>query len=188
VVEDWYRHAVSHAEAQAPRVDRYLRPAAGGGLGAKLREGKLELKQRVKAYGLQPLGSAAVGKIELWRKWVFDLADAGAEAASLRSTADWIAVEKARQLGRFTPGAGDRLARVPLAPLLPAACDCELTQVRLASDEVWWTLGFEAFSDAGDALSLLLATARLLLAPVDDLPLPAHASAGYAAWLALHAP
>ncbi|MFN2285080.1 MAG: hypothetical protein ACK2UQ_11710, partial [Anaerolineae bacterium] len=51
----WYHYGERAPEAQPTRIDYYLRLSDHGDLGIKLREGRIEIKQRAKQYGAQQL-------------------------------------------------------------------------------------------------------------------------------------
>ena len=72
----WFREYQGSLEGPAHRVDYYLRLADGDSLGIKVREGRLEIKQRHRTYGMVEFHERATGLVEHWRKWSFQLAQA----------------------------------------------------------------------------------------------------------------
>ncbi|MBN1673540.1 MAG: hypothetical protein JXR37_21015 [Kiritimatiellae bacterium] len=181
-IHAWLQRAGCTLEAKPARTDHYLR-LADEALGVKLREGRLELKQRVDSAGVISLHQRAAGLVERWRKWSFALADSvEALNALLRPASCWIAVNKERALCTVPPPQTPREETpAPASPL--QGCNLELTAVRAGRNE-WWSLGFEAFGPAETVLaSLRRATTRLFTG--DEPPtLHAEASYGYPKWLA----
>lgn len=100
-VAAWFRELGPHVEVQAPRVDRYLRPA-GQALNVKLREASVELKRRESENRIVSVGPSARGRLERWTKWSFLLQAHGGEDAS---GASWIAVRKRRRMRCWVPTA-----------------------------------------------------------------------------------
>ena len=93
-VTAWYEAQVCAASDQPPRTDFYLRLDDDDSLGIKLREGRIEVKQRKEAGGLVQLSEKVVGQVEAWRKWSFDLAET---EESVAEATQWVGVWKARR-------------------------------------------------------------------------------------------
>jgi hypothetical protein len=190
-------------------VDRYLRLPGLDGLGIKLREGRIEIKQRQRKYGVLHLpgdtplherppqrdaqdkelepGNAsagrAVGQVESWRKWSFGLANRPL-ARLATPAASWIAVRKARSLRIYQIGENQRV--VPLATGDDAlqGCSMELTDVEVFG-QAWWTLGLEAFGDESALQEGLLTVAGHVVASHLPVALDVQDSYGYPKWLDL---
>jgi hypothetical protein len=167
------------------RVDRYLVPVSGPGLGVKVREGAaLELKSLRAELGERAFTDRATGRLERWAKWQVSIASAPTEASG---DDEWVAVEKARRLRRFTIEAGStepHAAREVASGLpLDVGCDAELTGLRVPGG-AFWTIGFEAFGPDDAQEGVLMAAARHLLS---DLPagvtLHIGDSLSYPAWI-----
>lgn len=115
------------------RTDHYL-VFPEPGVGVKMREGRLEIKQRV---GVRAEPEWA-GIMEHWVKWSADAAP-----DHFRGNGTWRAVRKSRRLLVLVPGE---------AGLLPApsgsdpgeGCNLELTELEMDGTRAW-TLGFEAY-------------------------------------------
>jgi hypothetical protein len=136
----WFQGAAGEPALQARRVDAYLPLPGIDSLGIKLREGRIEVKQRLRAYGLFHPHPRVAGWLEGWRKWSFGLAAAGGGGTVLPLLApSWIAVEKTRRLRRYR--VEDRGAVAPMsADAYPErGCDWELTAIR-ATNGTWWSL------------------------------------------------
>jgi hypothetical protein len=180
-VKIWFEAQVGSPPPQPARVDYYLRLDDTNSLGIKLREGRVEIKQRERPGEVVRLGDEAVGLVESWRKWPFALAEGEIDGTS---HAGWVGVWKQRRWclfevfgnGRFTPA---------FSPIhLQQGCACELTEVLLTdSDEQWWSLGFEAFGDGGSRRESLLHIARQLLGTAVAPKLLIENSYSYPEWL-----
>lgn len=178
----WFEAQVCTAPPQPPRTDYYLRLAEGDSLGIKLREGRIEAKQREGTSRLVQLDERAAGQAESWRKWSFELAEMGESAAD---AAQWAGVWKARRWCLFRVGENGRITPAPLDAILEQGCACELTEVRLIDTaELWWSLGFEAFGGtAVDRRGQLLHTAGYFLGQGNGPLLPIEQSYSYPKWL-----
>jgi hypothetical protein len=172
-------------EEQPLRVDRYLRLTEGDALGIKLREGRIEIKQRHRQYGTVRFRERVAGWVEGWRKWSFWLDRAQARPMSPTGPAEsWIAVEKERRLRGYRVTAGGEVTALPAGQYAVGGCHVELTRVGVAGEE-WWSLGLETFGDGPAAKENLLNLAVQILVG-DDLPiLEARDSYGYPEWLGL---
>lgn len=67
-IQYWFDQVNSSPAAQPVRTDHYLQQEEMTSLGVKLREGRIEIKQRVREFGQSCFGSNVVGTIEGWRK------------------------------------------------------------------------------------------------------------------------
>ena len=183
-VTAWFEAQICTVPAQPPRTDFYLRLAEGDSLGIKLRQGRMEVKQREGTSRLVQLGQRAAGRVESWRKWSFELAET---EESVAGTAQWLGVWKARRWCLFVVGENGRITPAPTDATLEQGCACELTDVRLAdSSELWWSLGFESFG--GTAVTRrerLLSVARQFLGQDGAPILDVEQSYSYPRWLHL---
>ena len=178
----WFQEQVCAAPSQPARIDYYLQLNENDSLGIKLRQGRMEAKQREGTSQWVQLGKRAAGQAESWRKWSFELAET---EESVTNATQWLGVWKARRWCLFTVGENGRITPAPTTAILEQGCACELTDVRLAdSSERWWSLGFEAFG--GTAVTRrerLLHVARRFLDHEDAPLLAAERSYSYPKWL-----
>ena len=166
-----------------PRVDHYLRISEGDSLGIKLREGRIEVKQRQRQLGAVRLQERVIGMVEHWRKWSFALASEASDLAGMTVPASgWVGVRKERQLSRYRITADRKLIAMPALEYPDQGCDLELTSIRVSGSE-WWTLGFEAFGGEANLQGHLSLAAEQLLGATGPPPLPFQDSYGYPKWL-----
>ncbi|MDX1613181.1 MAG: hypothetical protein R3300_02660 [Candidatus Promineifilaceae bacterium] len=183
-VTSWYRELPGPLSSAETRVDRYLRLDEGEAVGIKLREGNLEIKRRVEAFGKVSFPNRVTGRLEHWRKWSFALGidtDAGDYVAG--SDSDWLAVNKTRQLRRYLVEGG-RLLALPVSDV-ERGCEVELAQVTLLQS--WWSIALEAFGPEGELRQTLESVAERVFATPPPITLTVEASFSYPQWLALPA-
>jgi hypothetical protein len=182
LVEAWFEDNICAESAQPARIDYYLRLNEGDSLGIKLREGRIEAKQREGEVLPVQLSERALGRVESWCKWSFDLAET---EVSVAEAAQWVGVEKARRWCLFAVGENGRITSAPSDTVLERGCACELTEVRqIDTAELWWSLGFEAFGGtAVDRRDQLRHAARHFLGQGNGPLLPVEQSYSYPKWL-----
>ncbi len=182
-VLEWFQQSEHKPEEQPSRVDYYLRHTHQGSLGIKLREGRVEIKQRQRQYGVVRFHQRVAGMVENWRKWSFELSEAGRDLSSAAVPASsWIGVEKERTLRRYRLTGDNEIVAVSVGEGSGQTCSLELTSIHVEGAE-WWSLGFEAFDDeVADEGSLLL-VAKQVLTACQPPALRARDSHGYPKWL-----
>jgi hypothetical protein len=184
-VREWFVQGDPAPIDEPPRVDHYLCLQRTNALGIKLREGRIEIKQRLRQYGNIRFHRRVTGVIEHWRKWSLPLAMAGESLAeNLVPRSSWIDVRKERMLRGYRCDAEGQVAAIP-GGYADRGCHLELTNVQ-AGDRVWWTLAFEAYGAEPSLRGSLVSTMGYILER-DGAPcsLDARDSFGYARWLAL---
>jgi hypothetical protein len=168
----------------ASREDAYLLDPELGGLSVKVRAGTaLEVKVYRGSPGILDIAGRVRGRIESWQKWSFPHSPLNQDGDDL---VGWRVIGKRRLLAWFSPAHGHAAVAVPeLAPEL--GCAVELTEVR-ASDEIWWSLGFEATGPADLLRSALQSTAAQIFAQAmpGDVELAMGHCQSYAQWLRRH--
>jgi hypothetical protein len=185
-------HHFSNDDQQPGRFDFYLiSKTMRNDLGIKLREGSVEIKERVADFGAHTFGNLAEGRVEAWRKWSFKLAHTreGGTDEALHITrqdghsGDWMPVGKERLLVMLEIGEEGRvlLSDAP-AFSLQEGCGVELTKVRLP-DRVCYTFALEAFSQAGQEYPNLKRAMDSMTAEIPDLKLLLSESMGYPEFL-----
>jgi hypothetical protein len=182
-VADWFQRPTGVPGDQQTRVDHYLRFEEGEAVGIKLREGRIEVKQRYRRLGLVHLHERAAGQVDHWRKWGFEVAGGDADPGLLLTPASsWIGIEKERRLRRYRIGRDGRITAVPVLEMCTHGCDLELT--RLAAEGAdWWTIGLEAFGEESILRDHLLLAAEFVFGTEGSPVLEADDSASYPEWL-----
>ena len=182
-VEAWFHQGAGGVDQEPGRVDRYLHLAHVEDLGIKLRQGRLEIKQRVGQQNLVRFHRRVAGLVEEWHKWSFALSEPESALAQAAAVAGaWIPVQKERQLRRYRVTDDGRVIALTASASPHRGCELELSRVEVAG-EAWWTLALEAFGEPSTLRADLLAVARHVFASDQSPALPARDSRGYAAWL-----
>ena len=184
-VQAWFHGGLGQLTPAQARVDHYLRIAEGDALGVKLREGRIEVKQRQRLLGAMPLQARVSGIVEHWRKWSFPLTRRTGPALDTPVPAlGWVGVHKERQLSRYRLTGDGKLVAMSPARYPEQGCDLELTAVRVRGRE-WWTLALEAFGPSSSVCENLQRVAEVVFGTGDSPTLDATDSYGYPRWLEL---
>ncbi|MGP1382462.1 MAG: hypothetical protein ACTS2F_02825 [Thainema sp.] len=171
-VRDWWvernHHYPTHnfQPTVESRTDWYLRLPQHIDLSIKLREGQIEVKQRICDRGIQLLSPSIHGHVGQWIKWSFPLAEA---ATTIQKRFDqkeqWIAVAKTRQSKTYylaDNGATENGMETAIAFSTSgdsfdqqhhAGCSVEIAEV-IAFDQRWFSLGIEAFGTVDTVASV----------------------------------
>jgi len=186
-LEEWFRGAENHgftAGGGEHRTDLYLRDDKQPELGIKQRGGKegTEIKGLVAVHREGISIGPFVGPIEIWAKWSSDAVQIPENAM--------IKVGKRRWLRKFATDTGqpheieldEREAPLDAQPLPTNGCNVELTLIHVGPEQLWWSLGFEAFGSLSRVQASLEAAATAL---VQRRPpsLEAGVLASYPVWL-----
>ena len=180
----WFESCPGDWQEQLARTDYYLLNPDSDALGIKLREGRLELKQRLLELGVANLHDHVWGLLERWQKWSFVLAGTPSILQEInRPESVWLAMHKQRKLRRYRFDHEAFIEPVPVDHLPLQGCTVELTNVRCA-DQAWWSLAFEAYGTETSSREILVAVARQLFEGHEAPVLAAVNSYGYPRWLA----
>ena len=179
----WFYNHPGKPEEKAERTDYYLLHT-GPSLGIKLREGKIEIKQRKTQMGIMEFMNQQEGFAEQWGKWSFSIDEENPDIIPLiRPSSDWLPVTKKRFLLRYA-WEHERIFPVSTDAQYMQACDTELSVIH-CNDETWWSLCFEAFGREGQNTKKLKQVTSWLFDP----PAPQHFESGhsfaYPYWLSL---
>jgi hypothetical protein len=182
---EWFQAGGSDPCAPASRTDYYLRRPNGDALGIKLREGRIEIKQRQRQYGVLRLHQRVAGRVEGWQKWSLALARADSGIGSgVALDPAWLGVKKERRLRVYQLTADQEVKAISVSGNSAQGCSMELTQVSVG-EQVWWSLGFEAFGDESALQESLLLIAWHVLAAGAPPTLNAQDSCSYPQWLGM---
>lgn len=179
----WFQRGGKQPAAPGHRVDHYFCLVEGDSLGIKVREGRMEVKQRRHTYRVVRLHERVAGVMESWSKWSFALAASEQDPASPLAPAQaWAAVEKKRWLRRYRTTSDGQIVAVSAREYPPAGCDWELTEVGVGG-KTWWTVAFEAFGMESTQQETLNQVAGYILLAAEPPDLDAEHSCGYPGWL-----
>lgn len=179
----WYHYGERAPEAQPTRIDYYLRLASNDDLGIKLREGRIEIKQRAEQYGVEQLHARVHGLVEGWRKWSFGVSDLGSGLGDLTGPRPaWIAIRKARRLRRYGVTDAGEIIAIAGAEIAPQGCNIELAEITLHG-KTWWSLAFETFGPEATLHATFTRVVQHVLRGNTVPHLDADHSYGYAHWM-----
>ena len=138
---------VPQFEEQPARVDHYHCFTSKGSMGIKIREGRIEMKNRFRDYGIVLFNRQVEGKVECWHKWSFEInqTDSNYQKA-LDSNTSWVSVKKERKLCKYKITKDKQVIVLPKSEYSKNACNLELTNISIRGKQ-WWSLGFEAYGD-----------------------------------------
>ena len=180
----WFQRVGQKPQEQTPRVDYYLDLGEQGDLGIKLREGRIEIKQREAHHGAVQLGPQVAGIMERWRKWSWSRGDSELEPAQhWMSPPAWVGVRKKRWLLVYQTGFEDGVSRAPEGSVIEQGCQVELSRIQTQGQSNW-SLSLEGFGgETAGSKALLAVAVHLFSREAIDLPLCASNSYGYPQWL-----
>jgi hypothetical protein len=140
-IEDW------------TRKDFYLKTAAPAKQSIKLREGNLEIKQRLKdldALHFDPKNAKKRGgMVELWCKWGFKVAENDFSTQQIigNGLVEWIEVAKERLLVKYALETNGNLIIIPTKQKAAEGGRVEITKI-LIQNKKYYTFAIAAFSDS----------------------------------------
>jgi hypothetical protein len=177
-VRDWFRRAYQPIR-EDPRVDVYLLTSSRD-LGVKLRQQRIEIKQRIEVQAPEMFRPGIEGRLERWIKWSCAL---GEKHSPMPAEEDhWLPVKKERLLKKFEVTEDDRIE--PAATPVDQGCNVELTSLDVRG-QAWWSLGLEAFGSAERVERNLRRVLRVVLSDPSFPLFEASRSFGFPEWLAL---
>jgi hypothetical protein len=169
-------------EKQRPRVDHYLCISGGDSSGIKLRDGRIEIKQRLNQHGIFHFGHRDAGFVEHWHKWSLDLAGSS-ENLEIPSCL-WIGVRKERLLRAYRVVDDRTVTEVAVGVGPGSGCNWELATVSIeGTEERWWSIGFEAFGKEAGLWNMMSLVAEHFLSEDEAPTLRVEDSYGYPRWL-----
>ena len=178
----WFDQVNSSSVTQPVRTDYYLQQEEKTSLGIKLREGRIEIKQRVREFGQASFASNVVGIIEGWSKWSFLISSRQMGGLSLDVLGNsWLAVEKRRSLNSLQL-VDKEIKWVQIPDFSIGGCNVVLTAIRVGNEN-WWSLGLESYGNGGANFDNLLFAAKHLFSGMFPQNLNTDHSFGYPQWL-----
>ncbi len=201
-VNDWFYQNTRFGDALSKkdgdeRTDLYL-PAVGNiDLSPKLREGKFEIKYRIKTSELKCKSSGASGTIENWLKWKWRYADVKAIGEKYGSDFNEhvissfmeknskefrCKVSKNRFQRKFRIADKNDPIPVPLKEYIETGFKAELTELKI-NGTAWWTIAFEIVGEVPESISILTECVRWAITGYPDNNLQADVSYSYPEWI-----
>ncbi len=146
---DWFASFDMSFDNSKERTDYYLPLPDNDNIGVKIREGKIEVKNRLGQPEVVQLAPSVNGNAEYWVKWSFmSPEDDPLVKEILEKKQDWIPVRKSRMGVKLIPDLQGKIAVLPLTTMGDNGCQIEYTQIFVGSaQERWFTFGFEWFGD-----------------------------------------
>lgn len=181
---EWFCQSAPQPDQYPSRTDYYFHLfSCNDTLGIKLREGRVEIKQRTHQHGVIHLHEQVVGAMEAWQKWSFSLSQADDILPVINaSPLNWVEVDKARQQQQYQITGNNQIVALSVDTPVEQGCNLELTQIQV-DGKAWWTVGFESFGDESALESNLLLTARHIFAKNRPPRLRMLESYSYPGWL-----
>ena len=182
-VAAWFDKVGQEPSELAERTDYYLYLGDGDALGIKLREGRIEIKQRQRQFGPTTFHDRVTGMVEQWHKWSFALAGSADPLGEMPiPTGSWIGVQKVRRLRRYHL-AGDQRREIKAATGWPVqGCHFELTEL-VVEEQVWWSVCLEVFGAKSTFQQTLAFVAGHIMTRNQPPLLDVNNSYGYPRWL-----
>jgi hypothetical protein len=145
---EWFAGQGIHFSNIKPRTDFYLKIPDCQEINIKLREGKIEIKQRKGHPVLHKLGHNASGYLEDWVKWSFSMSETDTLIKDIQKGImyDWIKLYKQRLGVKITTSSGNNWQTHDINEVLPIGCQIEYTKLEVEG-KIWYTFAIEWFGD-----------------------------------------
>jgi hypothetical protein len=132
-------------ENTEPRTDHYL-PLDKDDITVKLREGNIEIMQRIGEAAKGMLTKTTEGVFEHWIKWSFnaDKADKGSQTIVSSNPHNWIETIKTRIGVKLTENANGDLQIIPIKSFVDFRCQIEYALLQIKGKTIY-TFGLEWF-------------------------------------------
>lgn len=175
----WFAGRNQSFSSVKPRSDFYLPLPGRDDLNIKLREGRIELKQRVSAPVRHKLTRSATGFMEHWVKWSFKLSEDDAQSGSIihDGKSPWKEVHKERMGFKMVMGRDGEILFRDILEMVPAACQVEYARLLVGGNR-WYSFGLEWFGEP-----IVNVVQRILEEILGDSTLDVGESLSYAAFL-----
>lgn len=178
---DWFIGLNDNYINQPERTDHYLLLQSDDTLGIKLREGRIEIKQRTNQIGNITPGENVAGIAEKWRKWSFELNEANQILSNELIKNEWCSVSKTRIMVNYGISQ-DNIVAQKEEVIYKNGCLTEITSLKI-KNENWWTFGLEAYGEENRLLDNLVLISHLILNDKSNIRLTLHDSLSYPSWL-----
>ncbi|WP_300436420.1 hypothetical protein [Christiangramia sp.] len=176
-ISKWFEENSYTFENTNPRKDYYL-PLQKEDIGIKLREGNVEIKNRINRSEKEKFCKAE-GYFESYIKWSFSSTEKDSlyEEIVEEEKYNWIGVSKERLSFKLNKDADKGFVKIKSDEFISSGCQIEYTRVKL-KDDIWYTFGIECFGDKELKCGL-----SLIEEIIENAELKAENSMGYAEFL-----
>lgn len=178
-VEKWFMDNGYTFENADPRTDYYLPLKNQDDIGIKLREGNVEIKQRIARTKKENISELANGYFENYIKWSFSSAEKDPLFQEIieGEKFNWLWVRKERIGYKLKENQNGSIIRVKLDEFPEFGCQVEYTRIKI-KEELWYSLCLEWFGEKEIEIDLSILDEML-----GDQELKASNSMGYAEFL-----
>ncbi len=142
----WFEENGFTFENTEARTDYYLPLKEQNDIGIKLREGNIEIKQRIHSSDEQKLVKRVKGHFENYIKWSFSSSNEDPLIHSIieEEKYNWLAVRKERIGFKLKENQNGSIIKVKMTEYPKYGCQIEYTRIKV-KNELWYTLGLEWF-------------------------------------------
>ncbi|MCB7480460.1 hypothetical protein [Christiangramia sediminis] len=147
-ISRWFEENGFTFENSDARTDYYLPLQNQNGIGIKLREGYIEIKQLISRSDREKLAPSVKGYFEHYIKWSFTSAEEDPlfDEIIKEEKYSWLAVRKERIGFKLKENQNGSIIRVKMDEYPDFGCQVEYTRLKV-KDELWYTLGLEWFGE-----------------------------------------
>lgn len=147
-VLNWFKKRNITFENTGTRTDYYLMLSGREDLNIKMREGNIELKQRVSQPEKMELIEGVTGSFENWEKWSFELSSVNSVTGFINQAGDnrWIALNKCRLGVKFVQDGKSKTRILDINEPVSLGCQLEYTRIKV-NEDLWYTFNLEWFGD-----------------------------------------
>ena len=144
---DWFSPNGQHFDNTEARTDYYL-PLDKEDVTVKLREGNVEIKQRVGEKQIGKLSPTIEGVFENWIKWSInaDKADKLSQAIVSSNAYNWVETIKTRIGVKLVKDTNGELQILPIKSFVNSGCQIEYTLLQM-QEKTFYTFAFEWFGE-----------------------------------------
>lgn len=145
-ISKWFaRNGQTFANTES-RTDFYLPLPGKEDIGIKLREGNIEIKQRINQPEKGKISASAEGYFEDYIKWSFSTADEDELSREIiqKNRYEWLKVRKERMGFKLQETEEAKTSMVNISEYIPYGCQVEYTRISL-NKKTWYSFGLEWF-------------------------------------------
>lgn len=144
----WFNKENINFQNVESRVDHYLILPGNETLNIKLREGNIEIKQRISQPAEVELNPALKGYLENWEKWSFHIESGNTllDVIPKNSENRWVEISKTRLGLKYVLNDGSNYILIPISENVPSGCQIEYSRVVL-NQETWYSFNLEWFGN-----------------------------------------